>query len=474
MGEIFINYRRGDTAGEARALFNELREKIGADAVFMDVDNIALGRDFREVLTERLATVDVMLALIGKEWTQVKDKAGRRRLDDPNDFVRREIRAALERNIAVTPVLLQDAQMPSEAELPDDIRSLAFRNAFELSHTRWGSDVNELIHRLGFVETHHAAPAGPSFHTEHAEAAAPDRPPHVEPLLQPTAPTRSRWSRMWPAAAGVAVLLAGASGAYQYYQSQQAEQEALQQAQAEADRRRQDAEAKLAQAVAEAASQAAAQARLEEQRAAAQKLAEAQRLAEARQLADAQRLAAAKQLAETQKLAADTRQRAEAQRTADAKQAADRAANEQAARSAAAAAAAQAAARNAQGAGANTKETETAARLMAEVRSGKFINSISVGLGDYGLWKSLGWAQLNAGAAVTPCSAWARQLPPDERVSFLASCLGASAFFGRYGLTVGMRVSQPYWMNYCSDLAKTANVIGDDRTRFMNVCLRYR
>ena len=65
MGTLFINYRRGETAGEARALFNELAATLGKDSVFMDVDGIALGRDFRQVLHERLASCDLMLALIG-------------------------------------------------------------------------------------------------------------------------------------------------------------------------------------------------------------------------------------------------------------------------------------------------------------------------------------------------------------------------------------------------------------------------
>ena len=166
MSGIFINYRRGETAGEARALFSELSAMLGADSVFMDVDNIAPGRDhFRQVLQERLASVDVMLTLIGKDWMRATDAAGRRRLDDANDFVRREIRAALERNISVTPVLLQGAQMPVETDLPEDIRDLAYRNAFELSHTRWSSDVQELVKRLGLLkhERTDAKPSPPAF-----------------------------------------------------------------------------------------------------------------------------------------------------------------------------------------------------------------------------------------------------------------------------------------------------------------------
>jgi len=149
MGTLFINYRRGETAGEARALFNELAATLGKDSVFMDVDGIALGRDFRQVLHERLASCDLMLALIGRDWINSKDASGRRRLEDPTDFVRLEIEAALKRNIPVTPVLVQGAQMPGVEHLPEDIKDFAFRNGFELSHNRWESDLQELLKRLG-------------------------------------------------------------------------------------------------------------------------------------------------------------------------------------------------------------------------------------------------------------------------------------------------------------------------------------
>ena len=148
MGTVFISYRREETSGEARALFNDLVARIGKDLVFMDVDNIALGRDFREVLRENLASCDLMLVLIGKGWVDAKDQSGRRRLDDPGDFIRLEIGAALKRNIPVTPVLLQGAHMPAPEQLPEDLKELSFRNGFELSHTRWESDVQEMIKRL--------------------------------------------------------------------------------------------------------------------------------------------------------------------------------------------------------------------------------------------------------------------------------------------------------------------------------------
>lgn len=149
MGAVFISYRRGDSEGQARALCNDLAEHVGKDAVFMDVDSIALGRDFRQILQERLETCDMMLALIGPNWLDAKDAAGTRRLDSPTDFVRQEIAAALKRNIPLTPVLVQGAQMPPQERLPEDLKDLAFRNGFELSHLRWESDVREMVKRLG-------------------------------------------------------------------------------------------------------------------------------------------------------------------------------------------------------------------------------------------------------------------------------------------------------------------------------------
>jgi formylglycine-generating enzyme required for sulfatase activity len=148
MSTVFISYRRENTAGEARALFNDLVARLGEDSVFMDVDSIALGRDFRSALQETTTSCDLMLVLIGRNWADAKDERGRARLENPADYVRLEIEAALTRDIAVTPVLVQGAHMPAPENLPAEIRNLAYRNGFELSHNRWESDVQEMVRRL--------------------------------------------------------------------------------------------------------------------------------------------------------------------------------------------------------------------------------------------------------------------------------------------------------------------------------------
>lgn len=148
MGIVFINYRREDAAGEARALYNDLVKLLGEERVFMDVDNIGLGQDFRDVLRERLTNCEVMLTLIGRNWTDVRDASGQRRLEQEGDFVRLEIATALERRVALTPVLVQEARMPDPSALPDDVKALAFRNGFALHHATWDSNVREMVKRL--------------------------------------------------------------------------------------------------------------------------------------------------------------------------------------------------------------------------------------------------------------------------------------------------------------------------------------
>src|SRR5512144_3407856 len=162
MSGIFISYRRDDSEGQAGRLFESLKAHFGQDRVFIDVDGIKPGRDFRRIIEEHVSSCNVLLALIGKNWLHAADKDGRRRLDTPEDFVRLEIAAALRRDIAVIPVLVQGAAMPSKEELPPDLHTLAWRNAAELRHTRWDADFAQLAETLqthsGYIRPSEAGP----------------------------------------------------------------------------------------------------------------------------------------------------------------------------------------------------------------------------------------------------------------------------------------------------------------------------
>ena len=148
MRAIFISYRRDDAEGHAGRLFEDLAEHFGKASVFMDVTGIEPGRDFRHVIEQQVGSCGVLLAVIGKSWLTATDAEGRRRLDDPYDFVRLETVAALKRDIPVVPVLVHGARMPRSEQLPDVLANLAFRNSVELTHARWSSDVQLLIGAL--------------------------------------------------------------------------------------------------------------------------------------------------------------------------------------------------------------------------------------------------------------------------------------------------------------------------------------
>ncbi len=148
MANIFISYRREDSAGHTGHLFDDLRKHFGEDRVFMDIAAIEPGMDFKEAIDKALETCDVFIVVVGKQWLNVTDAKGRRRLDDPDDVNRLEIAAALRRNIRVVPILVQGATMPGLEYLPEDLKSLSRRNAHEMSDGRWDYDVGQLIKAL--------------------------------------------------------------------------------------------------------------------------------------------------------------------------------------------------------------------------------------------------------------------------------------------------------------------------------------
>lgn len=141
--KIFINYRRDDSKGEAQALRTYLEPKLPGCELFMDVDGgISPGSNFVRALDERIASADILLCLIGSRWIDIADERGARRLEGADDFVRVELASALKRDITVIPVLIDDTRMPSEAELPESIRMLAYKQGVRLRHERFNSDAD--------------------------------------------------------------------------------------------------------------------------------------------------------------------------------------------------------------------------------------------------------------------------------------------------------------------------------------------
>ncbi|MEO0503046.1 MAG: toll/interleukin-1 receptor domain-containing protein [Pseudomonadota bacterium] len=146
---IFISYRRIDSNWAAVALRHHINRTFPRVKVFMDLSGIEPGEDFPTAINRSVDQCQVMLAVIGPNWLGASDNHGRRRLDNPNDFVRLEIVRGLERDIRLIPILVDDAPMPKADALPDPLKALAIRNGVSVRHISNERDFDEIC---GFLE----------------------------------------------------------------------------------------------------------------------------------------------------------------------------------------------------------------------------------------------------------------------------------------------------------------------------------
>jgi hypothetical protein len=146
-GRIFLSYRRDDAAADAFLIFDQLNVRFPG-RVFRDVSTVEPGVDFVDAIEQAIRSSKVLVALIGRQWLSMADAAGRRRLEDPRDFVRLEIAGALQQNIAVIPVLLRGARMPAPDQLPPDLAPLGRRQALDLTESHFEQDVEKLVRLL--------------------------------------------------------------------------------------------------------------------------------------------------------------------------------------------------------------------------------------------------------------------------------------------------------------------------------------
>lgn len=179
---LFISYRRDDSAGFARAIAGEMTHRFGSERVFIDVDDIAPGRGFAEAIHQALAGASALLVLIGPRWRGEREGQAAR-LDEPDDFVRREVSAALGRGLRVIPVLLDGAAPPATTDLPPELQPLAGLQAIELRHAHFDADLERLVAALR------------------------------DTLAAPTAPGRRRQLRRW-GLVGLGLALAAGSGVW--------------------------------------------------------------------------------------------------------------------------------------------------------------------------------------------------------------------------------------------------------------------
>lgn len=144
VGNIFLSYRRIDTAGHAGRIFDRLNLRFPG-RIFRDVDSIRAGKDFVKEIEHRLASCELLIVVIGPQWLGARAEGGGRRIDEELDFVRLEVATGLRKDIPVIPVLVNGATMPKPEELPEDLKPLAYRHFIEITEPDFDHDVKRLI-----------------------------------------------------------------------------------------------------------------------------------------------------------------------------------------------------------------------------------------------------------------------------------------------------------------------------------------
>ncbi len=145
MSRIFISYRRDDTAADMTDRVYERLVRRWGRRVFMDIDSLVGGDVFAKAIDENLQNCAVTLVMIGRHWLSMTDAQGARRIDNPSDYPRMEVAAALRRGVRVIPVLVGDVALPNAADLPQEIAGLSDRQVVRISRERFDADVQRLI-----------------------------------------------------------------------------------------------------------------------------------------------------------------------------------------------------------------------------------------------------------------------------------------------------------------------------------------
>jgi hypothetical protein len=217
---IFLSYRRDDSAGHVGRLYDSLSARFGSNRIFVDIDHISPGQDFVEVVDDAVNRCAVLVVVMGKRWAGT-GRVGKRRIDDPGDFVRLEVVGGLRRTgLRMIPVLVGGAKMLGPTELPEDLRELSRRNAFELSDTRWKEDVARLTTELDRIMGPMATPATPMPRIELPTASTASATPatSMTPVVSMTPVTPQRAIKIavpvpsWSKRAGIVVGVVVAVG----------------------------------------------------------------------------------------------------------------------------------------------------------------------------------------------------------------------------------------------------------------------
>lgn len=197
---VFINYRRQDTAADARLLYERLARRLGGANVFLDVVDLEPGTSWLDAIRSRGGSCAIFVVLIGPRWlASMDERAADRLADTGQDIVKLELELALSRSsgVDVLPVLVGDARMPTANRLPRSIRPVSGLQPVELRHTHYDEDIEHLISAMEAIAHRRAVPASEA---EPADASVPSSPasshPNIpaSPTMPPAPPTEARAS----------------------------------------------------------------------------------------------------------------------------------------------------------------------------------------------------------------------------------------------------------------------------------------
>jgi TIR domain len=156
-GKIFISYRRDLSAGYVGRVFDRLEKEFGREQIFIDVDSIEFGVRFRDAILGSIGECAVFLAALGPNWMDAKDEHGNRRLEDPNDYVRMEVAAGLDRakedEVKFVPIMIEGASAPRVDLLPTDLATLPTFHGLVVRHATFHSDIERLIRQLRTIRS---------------------------------------------------------------------------------------------------------------------------------------------------------------------------------------------------------------------------------------------------------------------------------------------------------------------------------
>lgn len=150
---IFICYRRDDSGSTAGRVRDAIAHTFGDRAVFFDHSSIEPGVKWPAKLEEGLKHASIVISIIGPNWLRSSDKWGRRRIDEPDDWVRKEIETALLNKKLLLPVLVAGASLPPRDKIPDSLAPFLDHQVVELRDAFWQHDIQLVLERIKSVLT---------------------------------------------------------------------------------------------------------------------------------------------------------------------------------------------------------------------------------------------------------------------------------------------------------------------------------